>query len=93
MESVIQKEKKCFVCETTIGLECHHCLHGTANRKLAEQYGLKVWLCNEHHTGSMHSVHRNKELDDHLKKVAQRTFERVHGSRNDFRAIFGKSYL
>lgn len=93
MDSIIQKSKKCFVCETEYGLECHHIIYGTANRKQSDKYGLTVWLCNYHHTGSKQSVHFNKELDMHLKKLAQTKFEKVHGTREYFRSIFGKSYL
>ena len=93
MDSIIQKSKKCFVCETEYGLECHHIIYGTANRKQSDKYGLTVWLCNYHHTGSNQSVHHNKELDMHLKKLAQRKFEQVHGNRRDFMNAFGKNYL
>lgn len=92
MESIIQKEKQCLVCGTTYNLHSHHCIYGTANRKQSEKYGLKVWLCQEHHTGN-EGVHFNKEFDTYLKKLAQVHFEKTHGNREDFRRIFGKSYL
>lgn len=92
MESVIQKEKECFVCGTTFNLESHHIIYGTSNRKNSEKYGFKVWLCHEHHTGNT-GVHFNKPLDMHLKKLAQTYFEAENGSRNDFIRVFGKSYL
>lgn len=92
MKSVIQSEKECYICCTTKNLECHHIFHGTANRKLAEKYGLKVWLCNDHHTGSR-GVHRSNELDEHIKRIGQKAFERTHGTREDFMRIFGKNYL
>jgi hypothetical protein len=91
MKSIIQEEKKCFICGQTYWLESHHCLHGTANRKLAEKYGLKVWLCQEHHRGNS-GVHKNHMLDLTLKSVAQKKFEETH-SRKEFIKIFGKSYL
>lgn len=91
MISILQTEKECFVCHTTYGLECHHVIGGSANRKQSEKYGLKVWLCHEHHRGNS-GVHFNKELDLKIKKIAQSTFEREH-TREEFRAIFGKSWL
>ena len=91
MISILQTEKECFVCKTTYGLEEHHVIGGTANRKQSEKYGLKVWLCHEHHRGNT-GVHFNKELDLKIKKIAQSTFEREH-TREEFRAIFGKSWL
>lgn len=92
MKSIIQSEKECFICYNTKCLECHHIFHGTANRKLAEKYGIKVWLCNMHHTGAR-GVHRSNELDEHLKRIGQKAFERQHGTREDFMKIFGKNYL
>ena len=91
MKSILQTEKECFVCKTTYGLEEHHVIGGTANRKQSEKYGLKVWLCHEHHRGNS-GVHFNKELDLKIKKIAQSTFECEH-TREEFRAIFGKSWL
>jgi hypothetical protein len=92
MKSIIQTEKECYVCHTTYNLQDHHIIYGTANRKQSEKYGLKVWLCQEHHTGSC-GVHFNKDLDMHLKKLAQMHFEAHIGARNEFIRVFGKSYL
>lgn len=92
MDSIIQTEKECFVCGTTYNLHSHHCIYGTSNRKQSEKYGLKVWLCQEHHTGR-EGVHFNKDLDILLKKLSQAHFESKCGTREDFRRIFGKSYL
>jgi len=66
MKSIIQSEKECFVCKTTSNLHDHHILFGTSNRKNSEKYGLKVWLCMEHHTGSA-GAHQNRALDLYLK--------------------------
>lgn len=92
MKSIIQSEKECYVCKTVFGLHDHHVIFGTSNRKNSESYGLKVWLCAEHHTGSA-GVHHNRSLDLHLKKIAQEHFEAKYGDRNDFRRVFGKSYM
>lgn len=92
MKSIIQKEKECYVCKTTFNLQEHHIIYGTSNRKQSEKYGLKVWLCRGHHTGST-GVHFNKPLDLHLKKLAQEHFEAEYGTRERFREVFGKSYL
>lgn len=92
MESVLQKVKECYVCRTTMNLHRHHIFYGTANRKQSEKYKLTVYLCQEHHTGNT-GVHFQKDLDMHLKKIAQEHFEAEIGSREDFRRIFGRSYL
>lgn len=92
MNSVLQDEKKCYFCHKTYGLEDHHVLFGTANRKISEKYGLKVWLCNNHHTGQA-GVHRNREFDLMLKQMAQEYYEEHYGTREDFIREFNKSYL
>ena len=92
MKSIIQTEKQCFVCGKNYNLHDHHIIYGTSNRKQSEKYGLKVWLCYEHHTGNA-GVHFNRDLDLHLKKLAQERFEARYGARNEFINIFGKSYL
>ena len=91
MESAIQSEKCCFVCETTSNIHCHHVFGGVANRKLSEKYGMKVYLCQEHHTGNA-GVHFNREMDDKLKKYAQERFEAVYGENTRFEDIFGRNY-
>lgn len=91
-KSIIQNEKKCIVCGRTTTLECHHCFPGNPNRKLSEKYGLKVWLCKEHHTGNT-GVHSNAQLRWVIQRKAQREFERQIGDRNMFMTVFGKNYL
>jgi hypothetical protein len=59
---------------------------------MSDKYDCVVALCVEHHTGNL-GVHHNKELDMHLKKLAQKKFEQVHGNRRDFMQVFGKNYL
>ena len=90
MKSVIQEKKKSFITGLQTGLHLHHCLHGSSNRKLADKYGLTVWLNNEIHR-QVHSG--NTELDIMLKRTAQRKFEELYGTREDFMKIFGKNYL
>ena len=92
MKSIISNEKECFICHSTQNLEQHHCILGTANRKLADKYGLWVWLCQLHHTGAQ-GVHTcRSDLKKDLQRMAQEVFEQTH-TREEFREIFGKSYL
>lgn len=93
MNSVLQAGKECYFCHTTQNLECHHIFFGTANRRISEFRGFKVWLCNRHHTGGPDAVHRNRESDLCLKEMAQFYYEENVGSRESFIAEFGKSYL
>lgn len=90
MKSIIQSEKYCFVCGDP-HCEDHHIFFGTANRKLSEKYGLKVWLCPKHHRGTRDGVHFDREFDLELKRYAQAKFEETYDE--DFQAVFGKSYL
>lgn len=91
-KSIIQSEKCCFVCETTLNLHEHHIFFGTSNRKNSEKYGLKVWLCYHHHNGSNEGVHFNKALDTRLKQYGQEIFNEKYPELS-FREIFGKNYL
>lgn len=92
METVLQSVKECYVCGSVYNLQSHHCIYGTSNRKQSEKYGLKVWLCMQHHTGN-EGVHFNRDLDLQIKRKAQTYFESNYGTREDFRSIFGKSWL
>lgn len=98
MDSIIQTDKKCFLCGKVRGgwnsLHSHHIFGGTANRKKSEQYGLKVWLCGyDCHEYGPNAVHMNKQIDLMVKAEGQKKFEEVYGDRNLFRKEFGKSYL
>lgn len=98
MKSIIQVKKECFLCrylydsENTNNLHDHHIFFGTANRLQSEKHGLKVWLCIAHHTEGIGAVHKNRNYDVILKKIAQKVFEKTH-TREEFIQIFGKSHL
>lgn len=92
-KSIVSNEKKCWVCGAEYGLHKHHIYAGVANRKLSEKYGLWVYLCGRHHNLSNEGAHFNRDLDLRLKQYAQEVFEARIGTRDDFRAIFGKSYI
>lgn len=90
MKSIISNQKKCFLCPSTVDLEKHHCIFGTANRKKAEQDGLWVYLCPTCH----HAVH-NHDIRDKavLQKMAQEHWQARFGSKEDFIRRYGRSYL
>ena len=84
----------CAECGTTVNVELHHCIHGTAGRKLATRYHLLVGLCSDCHRGT-NGVHgkNGHELDLKYKRMAQRAWENKNGDREKWIEIFGKSYL
>ena len=53
--------------------------------------GLK-YLCPEHHLTGPAAVHRCQEIQERLHKIGQQEFEKTH-TREEFRKIFGRSYL
>lgn len=78
MESIIQKNKECYFCHTTLNLHCHHVFEGTANRKISEENGFKVWLCAKHHNMSDNSVHFNPDLAKIVKKACRDEYLKTH---------------
>lgn len=90
-KSILQTEKRCFIhnCNRT-DIEEHHIFFGPL-RKISEKYGLKCWLCAEHHRGN-NSPHQRRDIDLLLKRVCQRKFEETH-SREEFMQIIGRNYL
>ena len=104
MESILQGTKECYLCRLRMnekedfrrlpdtGLEEHHIMHGTANRKQSEKYGLKVWLCHEDHRTGKEAVHRCRETDLKLICIAQRRFEELYG-HDKWMEVFMKNYI
>lgn len=81
----------CYITGGRYNLDCHHqrVMTGTANRKLSEKYGLKVWLKHDIH---MRLHDSDKELEIRLKQDAQRAFEELYG-HDMWMSIFKKNYL
>lgn len=99
MKSIMQKpDGTCYLCIRLNGdysekqTQEHHCICGTANRKLSEKYGLKVRLCLPHHLDGRAAVHNNHEIMQMLQQDAQRAFEDRFPELS-FREIFGKNFL
>lgn len=94
-ESIIPGDKKgrCYICGSHVNIQNHHIFFGNGNRKNSDHCGLTVYLCLEHHKEGKMSAHKNREVNYRLKQIAQRAFEREHGSREDFMRIFGENCL
>lgn len=95
MRSIMMSERGvCYLCQKRTQTEYHHVFNGQPNRKRSEQYGLTVYLCPACHNSSPDSVHQNQETDDFLKADTQKKAMEYYGwTVDDFRAIFGKSWL
>ena len=76
-KSIMQTDRACYFCGRLDGLEKHHVFAGVANRKISEKYGLWVYLCHSHHTGT-DGAQYDKEKNLLLKQDAQRAFERKY---------------
>lgn len=92
----------CYLCGQNNGFERHHCIHGTANRQIAEQEGLWVYLCHECHRSGKHSVHGCKSTDLMIEQDAQSVWETQYIIKNNatqeeartaWIKLFGKSYI
>lgn len=92
MKSIMQSKKECYLCRRTDNLHEHHIFEGTGRRRLSEKYGLKVYLCAQHHNMSDESVHFNADLRNELYQDGQRAFERVYPGLN-FLEIFSINFL
>jgi len=98
-----KKDGRCFLCELLDGdkrtkenLEAHHAIPGNGRRETSDKWGLIVYLCHEHHTGSGQAVHMNRENMMIVKRYAQAIFEKKYedeGGRTLWMREFGKNYL
>ena len=96
-KSIIQEDREhCFLCGRNasadyFGLDEHHVFFG-ALRKKSEKYGLKVYLC--HDRCHLNGVHKYADMNRQVQKVVQKRAMQHYGwSVDDFRTIFGRSYL
>ncbi len=94
----IKNSRTCYLCVTLHDnwnehriLDEHH-IFGGPNRTNSEEYGLKVYLCHDHHIYGPEAVHNNARIRHELQRTAQRLFEKQH-SHKEFMEIFGRNYL
>ena len=91
---VTDHEGICLFCGRPAECE-HHLLFGNGTRELAEADGLKVPSCNRcHNMGRVaEHIHDNPMAEKLSKMLGQAVYEAKIGSREEFRARYGKSYL
>lgn len=94
-----KKDSTCYLCmmlcqdySRKFYLEEHHAIYGNGKRKKSEEYGLKVYLCPEHHRTGRQAVHMSPDTALRVKKKAQEAFEACYPELV-FREIFGKNYI
>lgn len=76
----------------TAPVERHHIFVGPS-RNASEKYGFVVPLRPDLHPNGAQAGKQAHEIDQYLKRKAQQYFEEHYGSREEFRQIFGKSFL
>lgn len=86
-------DEYCYLCKQVHlmnrGTDVHHCLFGN-KRKLADQDGLTVHLCHDHHM----RLHQQGQHKDELIQLAQITWmEHFDKTKEEFIARYGKSYI
>lgn len=100
MKSIMhdKEDGTCYLCmllhndyQRRTNLEEHHVFMGPS-RKNSEKYGLKVYLCHEHHLDHPEAVHVNYDICRILQSAGQQAFMKKYPDK-DFMKIFGKNYL
>ena len=89
----------CIICGKP-NVEHHHIFKGVKQRRLADEDGLILSLCKEHHTGNM-SVHQKKELNVLCQIIGELAYEKKKcaegysedAARDSFRMRYGKNYI
>jgi len=82
-------------CKKKNNLSIHHVYHGSDKRDNSSLNMCVEWCCWSHHQSSIgiHGTHSDGKLDKALKKKLQRRLESEGMSREEFRVLFGTSYL
>lgn len=91
--SIIQKEKRCYICGTMNNIHIHEIFFGR-NRKKSIEDGCCIYLCGFHHNLSSEGIHFNHKLDVMIKKEAEKRWcEYYNKTIDDFRERYGRNYL
>jgi len=93
MQSIIQKTEQCYICGSRYYLETHHIFFGNPGRRISDENGFTVRLCNNCHRVFSCSPHRNRKTDLHLKRTCQAAYEKQGHSREEFIKLIGRNYL
>lgn len=103
---ITKYEEICVICGRP-AQHRHHCIEGNGKRELSDKYDLIMPLCAECHNMSKNSVHLNPKMKAMSNIIGQLAYERQKAIekselpfenmseelRDQFRDVFGKSYL
>ena len=103
---ITKYEEICAICGRP-AQHRHHLIEGTGKRELSDKYDLIIPLCADCHNMSKNSVHLNPKMKAMSNIIGQLAFERQKAIekselpfenmsdelREQFRDVFGKSYL
>lgn len=73
-------------------VERHH-VFGGPYRKKSEKYKFIAPLRPDLHPNGVFAGPHAKQVDIHLKKMAQEYYEKNYGTREEFMEEFGRNYL
>ena len=91
--SILQKERKCYVCGIDKNIHIHEVYFGK-NRKKSIEDGCCVYLCGKHHNQSNEGVHFNSLLDLKLKQDMEYQWMYYYNkSIEEFIKRYGKNYI
>lgn len=95
--------ERCAICGNRYAEAEHHMIFGTSGRKLADEDGLTMKLCNSCHNMAIkpsERIHGNIVAEKLSKMLGQAIWERdyyekggIGIARREFIARYGKSYL
>ena len=89
-----EEPETCRVCGIEGQMAHHHMIPGNPGRKLSEKYGLVCPICprchDTIHSGSMYGV---KTLHRLTREAQRQAMEEQNWTEDEFRQVFGKSYL
>ena len=91
--SILQKEKKCYVCNSTYNIHTHEVYFGK-NRQNSIEDGCCIYLCGDHHNQSNKGIHFDHNLDLKIKKIMEQKWLEVYNKTiDDFIERYHHNYL
>lgn len=83
MKSIMQKEKKCYLCGAKEGLEKIHIFDGDLDRKISEREGFWVWVAKSFRF----------KADLGMKQLCQLRYQKTHSWKEFLALTGGKTWV